>query len=146
MNMTRREESVPPDAALSSTQEGRRKVIVVDDSPFTLATTQEYLAGCGYDVRTGSSLDVFEQQMCGWVPDIILTDVRMPGMSGSALCTFLKNRTETSHVLVILFSSLSDSELEVLASRCGADGYFSKRQGMQRLGEHVESLCAEVLW
>jgi DNA-binding NarL/FixJ family response regulator len=125
----------------------RRKVIVVDDSELTLATTAAYLTtSCSYDVRTAASLAEFERQVAGWAPDIILTDESMPEVSGAALCHHLKNRADTAHVLVVLFSHLPDEELEVLAGRCGADGFCSKRHGMKRLGERIESLCEEVVW
>jgi DNA-binding response OmpR family regulator len=140
------EESVPPKAKESTLPPARRKVMVVDDSTLILATTREYLAECGFEVRTAASLAEFERHTRGWAPDIILTDESMPEVSGAALCAYLKNRAETAHVLVILFSSLPDAKLEELAARCGADGYCSKRSGMQHLGERIETLCAEVVW
>lgn len=144
--MNGQEERVGTSARRSSVPPARRRIIVVDDSPLALATTQACLASCGYDVRTAASLDEFERRICEWPPDIILTDVRMPEVSGAALCTWLKARADTSHVLVVLFSGLSDEELATLAVQCGADGYFSKRRGLDRLAELFESLCAEVLW
>jgi CheY-like chemotaxis protein len=144
--MTAYERSFPLTATPSPQPSGSRKVMIVDDSTLALATTREYLASCGYEVRIAESLAEFERQVRGWAPDIILTDEKMPEVSGADLCAFLKNRLDTAHVIVILFSNLPDSELEPLAARCGADGFCSKRRGMKQLGEHIESLCAEVVW
>jgi len=75
-----------------------------------------------------------------------LTDVSMPGMTGDELCQALKNRYETSAIPVVLFSSLPEDELAELARRCAADGYLTKRDGLDRLPEELRELCDSIAW
>ena len=81
-----------------------------------------------------------------WRPDVILTDVKMPGISGIELCRFLKSRYETAHVPVVLFSAVPPAELAGMARDCDADGYLSKVSGFVKLGEEISRLLDTVLF
>ena len=59
-------------------------------------------------------------------PDLILSDVMMPGMSGSALCSNIKSNFETSHIPVVLLTALSSVEYGIQGLNCGADDYITK--------------------
>jgi ligand-binding sensor domain-containing protein/AraC-like DNA-binding protein/nitrogen-specific signal transduction histidine kinase len=59
-------------------------------------------------------------------PDIILCDVLMPDMSGFEVIKQLKKDKETSHIPVILLTSLTDEEDKVKGFECGADDYITK--------------------
>jgi twitching motility two-component system response regulator PilH len=115
----------------------RTKVLLIDDSELSLELAAVVLAESGFDVRTSTTVRDFDLALGEWRPDLILTDVKMPGVSGVELCRFLKSRYETAHVPVVLFSGLPPSELMVLARECEADGYLSKLSGFDKLGEEV---------
>jgi DNA-binding response OmpR family regulator len=53
------------------------------------------------------------------------------------LCRLLKSSYETAHVPVVLFSALTNEELEVLARECDADGFLSKVNGLERLPDEL---------
>jgi two-component system sensor histidine kinase ChiS len=122
------------------------KILLIDDSEISLHFAEAVLEKAGYDVRASLSLDDFDRTLGNWAPDVILADVQMPGVSGVELCQMLKARYETAHVPVVLFSSLPDEELEVLARRCEADGYLSKVNGLDRLPQELAMLCDSILW
>jgi DNA-binding response OmpR family regulator len=142
----RRSTTRPPRANVSTGPPPPRKIVLMDDSALTLATAESHLSDRGYDVRTAASLNELERTLEEWAPDVLLADVGMPEVSGVELCKRLKRRSDTSHVIVVLFSNLLDSELETLAEKCGADGFVSKRAGLNRLGEKLDALLAEVVW
>jgi DNA-binding response OmpR family regulator len=123
-----------------------RKVLIVDDSDVLLYFEERVLVRAGFDVRTANSLDSFDEVLRSWWPDIVLTDVQMPDIRGDELCKVLKARMPTSQTPVVLFSSLPDAELAVLAQGCGADGFLSKHNGLERLVEELETLWASILW
>jgi CheY-like chemotaxis protein len=82
----------------------------------------------------------------GWRPDVILTDVDMPGVTGPELCRMLKSSYETAHVPVVLFSAVPSQELEHLARECEADGFLSKAAGLDRLPQELERLIETALF
>ncbi|HJZ87335.1 MAG TPA: response regulator [Polyangia bacterium] len=122
-----------------------RKILLIDDSALSRQVAQAALEEAGFDVREVATIKEFDRILLGWAPDMILTDVDMPEMTGGELCRFYKSRLP-KFVPVILFSSLSEEELAPLARACGADGFLSKRQGLQRLAQQIEELWESILW
>ena len=59
-------------------------------------------------------------------PDIIISDIMMPIMSGRELCKKIKSNFETSHIPVILLTALEGVDFEVEGYNCGADDYVNK--------------------
>ncbi|MBX7116942.1 MAG: response regulator [Myxococcaceae bacterium] len=125
---------------------GRQKILLIDDSEITLALEKAALEQRGYDVRATSTLLEFETTLKGWQPDLILTDIHMPEAKGTDICRTLKNEYNTQSIPIVLFSSLSEEELAKLAEQVGADGYLSKAQGLDALGEKVDELVESILW
>ena len=101
-------------------------MLLIDDNELTLLVTTSVLERAGFEVRPSTTVDQLTTALGVWRPDVILTDVRMPGMSGVELCRHLKATYETAHVPVVLFSSMSVEELEGLARTCEADGFLTK--------------------
>lgn len=126
--------------------EARHKVLLIDDSEVSLHFTAGVLSRAGFEVR--SSTDVYELGgvLGGWRPDVILTDVDMPGVTGVELCRMLKSSYETAHVPVVLFSALPSSELEVLARECEADGFLSKANGLEQVPRELTVLIETALF
>ena len=124
---------------------GSRKVLVIDDSEISLHFASQVLQRAGFDVRTSTTVDT-NGDLGHWHPDVILTDVRMPGVSGVELCRMLKSRYETAHVPVVLFSGLPPEELELLARDCEADGFLSKMNGLDRLPEELSLLLDSAVF
>ena len=124
----------------------RHKVLLIDDSEVSLHFTAGVLSRAGFEVR--SSTDVYElgTVLGGWRPDVILTDVDMPGVTGVELCRMLKSSYETAHVPVVLFSALPSSELEVLARECEADGFLSKANGLEQVPRELTNLIETALF
>jgi|SRR5690606_8828409 len=123
---------------------GSRKVLVIDDSEISLHFASQVLERAGFDVRTSTTVET--DALGEWRPDVILTDVRMPGISGVELCRMLKSRYDTAHVPVVLFSAMAPQELEVLARDCEADGYLSKLNGLDNLPEELSLLLETTMF
>lgn len=122
------------------------KILVIDDSLMSLQVVDAYLTENGFDIRTTDKLDEFDRLLGQWRPNLILTDVNMPGMSGPELCSKLKSMYETSEIPIVLFSSLSNDELAALARQCSADGFLTKVNGLENLVEEIRALCESLSW
>lgn len=118
---------------------GKHKLLLVDDSEITLRLVAAVLTEAGYEVRTSIGVENISVALEGWRPDVILTDVDMPGMTGVQLCRRLKSLYETAHVPVVLFSARPTAELQRLAQECEADGFLCK-SGLEQLPGEVAFL------
>lgn len=104
------------------------------------------LEGRGYEVEATSSLVEFEKTLESFKPHLILTDLHMPDAKGTDICRTLKNEFKTQDIPIVIFSSLGDEELGKLAQQVGADGFLSKANGLEALGEKIDELVESILW
>lgn len=122
------------------------KVLLIDDSEISLHFVAGVLLRAGYEVRTAADVDHLDTVLGDWRPDIILTDVNMPGVSGLELCRMLKSSYETAHVPVVLFSAVPHHELEGMARDCEADGFLSKSAGLDRLPRELAHMIETAVF
>ena len=101
-------------------------VLVVDDTPANLALITETLSSVGYTVLTSLSGDRTLKRLQAYIPDLILLDVRMPGMDGFETCRQIKANPDTQSIPIIFITALSDTESIVKGFSLGAVDYISK--------------------
>ncbi len=73
-------------------------------------------------------------------PDIIVSDIMMPGMDGYTLCKRIKENIETSHIPVILLTALNDDTSQLCGYKNGADAYIAKPFDIEMLSEQIGSV------
>src|SRR5690606_3149587 len=111
-------------------------------SPTQLEALRALLAGAGYDVTTSRSGEEALQQVRERPPDLVLTDVLMPGMSGYELCARIKQECDGNDApAVVLLTSLQDPRDIVRGLESRADSYITKPYQP----EHLLSRIATVL-
>ena len=124
----------------------KKRILILDDSTITLEMEKAVLEDRGYKVAIASNLLEFQAQMDGFQPEIILTDLMMPDISGKDIVRVLKQDFHTEKIPIILFSSKPDDELEVISEQAGADGFLSKSHGIDKLGDMVDEMVESILW
>jgi CheY-like chemotaxis protein len=124
----------------------KMRILLLDDSIITLEMEKAVLEDRGYKVAVASNLLEFQSQLDVFQPEVILTDLMMPDVSGKDIVRVLKQDFHTEKIPIILFSSKTDEELEPIAEQVGADGFLSKSHGIDRLGDMVDELVDSIIW
>lgn len=124
----------------------KKKILLLDDSAITLEMEKAVLEDRGYRVAVASNLLEFQAQLDQFQPEVILTDLMMPDISGKDIVRVLKQDFHTEKIPIVLFSSKTDEELEPIAEQAGADGFLSKSHGIDKLGDMVDELVDSIIW
>ena len=124
----------------------KKRILLLDDSIITLEMEKAVLEERGYKVAIASNLLEFQAQLDQFQPEVILTDLMMPDISGKDIVRVLKQDFHTEKIPIILFSSKTDEELEPIAEQAGADGFLSKSHGIDRLGDMVDEIVDSIIW
>jgi DNA-binding NtrC family response regulator len=100
------------------------RVMVVDDDADTLSLLREVVAKEGYQVETAEDAETALQKLSEWQPDLVITDIHMPGKDGLALLAAV--REKAPDILVILLTAYGSLKTAVDAIKAGAFDYLSK--------------------
>lgn len=115
-------------------------ILIVEDSPSEMELMSHYLREGGFLVlnATGAkqALEVALEQK----PNIILTDVVMPGMSGFELCRSLKKNPITQKIPIIICTSKNQEIDRLWGMKQGADAYITKPFSREQLIQSVKSI------
>ncbi|MDR0478147.1 MAG: sigma-54 dependent transcriptional regulator [Desulfobulbaceae bacterium] len=102
-----------------------KRVLVVDDAPDMLALLVRLLEKkCGYETRQVSSANKALENIAFWHPDVVLTDIRMPGLDGMDFFRRLKEIDPT--ITTIIMTGYGTVEIAVRAIKDGAFDFFEK--------------------
>lgn len=120
----------------TSDQDAHGNILVVDDESQITRVLRTALAGHGYNVRTAGDGDEALEVMRDWPPDLVITDLSMPNMSGLELCQRIRSK---SSVPIIVLSVRGEERPKVQALDAGADDYVTKPFNMNELIARVRA-------
>ncbi len=120
------------------------KVLIVDDDQELRKYLSSVLAK-DFKVKEAADGNEALKVISDWQPDIVISDVVMPGMDGLMLLKRLKTNSDTSHIPVVLLSSKVALADRMAGWDKGADGYLGKPFNMDELIALVDTLIENRL-
>lgn len=114
------------------------KILVADDNPSNVELLKDILRVSGYQILSAqdgkTALTIAQEQ----IPDLVILDINMPGMSGIDVCAELKQNDITSRIPIIMLTAMTDVENRVKALSLGADDYLTKPYSPRELVARIQ--------
>lgn len=101
-------------------------ILIIDDVPDNLRFLSELLIKAGYTVRKVTNGEMGIESAVLEPPDLILLDIKMPGISGYQVCDRLKSSDRTHQIPIIFLSALDEEAEKVMAFQAGGVDYILK--------------------
>jgi len=113
-----------------------KRILVIDDEFQITRVLKRSLGAHRYDVRTAADGDSGLDTVSDFHPDLVITDLSMPGMSGIEVCKAIRR---TADVPIIVLSVKGEEQTKVEALDAGADDFITKPFGMNELLARVRA-------
>ncbi|WP_291856921.1 two-component regulator propeller domain-containing protein [Marinilabilia sp.] len=121
---------------------GRKMSILIVEDNERLKSFLEVSLRDEFNVCTASdgqmALDIVHRK----TPDMVVSDILMPGMDGFELCEKMKSNSETAHIPVVLLTALEGKALQLKGLGLGADAYLTKPFDLRLLEGRIKSIIS----
>ncbi|HJT29633.1 MAG TPA: response regulator transcription factor [Pyrinomonadaceae bacterium] len=121
-----------------------KRLLVVDDEPNLLRAVAACLKAEDYEVSTARSGHEALMQLANSVPDLIISDIRMPGMDGYKLARQLRGSPRTALVPIVFLTAKDETADRIEGFRVGVDAYLTKPFEPEELIAVVNAILQRV--
>ena len=121
-----------------------KRLLVVDDDPGLLLAVSETLRAEGHDVATARRGADALVRVAEALPDLIISDIRMPGMDGYQLVRKLRSSARTRLVPVVFLTAKDETADRIQGFRTGVDAYITKPFEPEELAAIVSAILNRV--
>lgn len=134
--------SATPSTTTPSHPERRHEILVVDDVAANVRLLSRILEDNGYQVRAAINGEMALQSIAAQAPDLVLLDIKMPGLNGFEVCKRLQDAPLTRGIPIIFISAMGEVEDKVNAFQVGGVDYitkpFANEEVLSRVHTHLE--------
>ena len=116
------------------------RILIVDDEPTLRRTLRANLLARGYEVALAETGEDALAQATARLPDLVILDLMLPGLSGLDVCRLLRAR---SAMPILVLSARGEEQTKVRALDMGADDYLTKPFGMDELLARLRALLRQ---
>lgn len=120
-----------------------RKLLIAEDNDELRNYLEKELTETGYKVMAAADGNEAADLLRKHKPDLVITDVMMPGMNGFQLCSSIKRELGTCHIPVIMLTAIHDKDYLLEGYRSGADDYVKKPFDMAYILTRIDSLLED---
>ena len=121
-----------------------KRLLVVDDDPGLLLAVSEILRSEGYNVMTARRAGEALVRVAENLPDLIISDIRMPGMDGFQLVQKIRSSPRSRLVPIIFLTAKDEISDRIVGFRSGVDAYITKPFEPDELVAVVASILERV--
>ena len=119
-----------------------KKILLVDDEEDFLAVIRAALEIRGFEIMTANSAIEAGLELSSKKPDLILMDIRMPGIDGFQACAAIKKNSDTANIPIMIVSALSEDAQIERAHKMGIPDYFVKPIDIEKLVKRIKEALA----
>jgi two-component system alkaline phosphatase synthesis response regulator PhoP len=119
-----------------------RKILLVDDEEGFLSVIKEALEIRGFDIVTAKSAIEAGLELSSKKPDLILMDIKMPGIDGLQACAAIKKNPDTVNIPIIIVSAISEDAQIKRARKMGIPDYFVKPVDIESLVKKIKEILS----
>jgi DNA-binding response OmpR family regulator len=117
-----------------------RKILLVDDEEGFLSVIKEALEIRGFDIVTAKNAIEAGLELSSKRPDLILMDIKMPGIDGLQACSAIKKNPGTASIPVMVVSAISEEAQIKRAHKMGIPDYFVKPVDIEKLVKRIKEV------
>lgn len=121
---------------------GKPELLIIEDNDELRKFLSDEFAS-EFSVSTASNSEDGFSMACKKIPDLIISDIVLPGESGLSFCKKIKEDLRTSHIPVILLTAKTSTEDQIVGLESGADAYLPKPFSLQILKVQVKQIIIE---
>ena len=132
--------SADPEARSAQGRSVSAHILVVDDTPANVKLLVDVLAAKGYRLSAAASGEEAVARIAEQMPDLVLLDIMMPGLSGYDVCRRIRANPATALLPVVLCTSLDPKQERINGIEAGADDFLPKPINQAELFARVRSL------
>ncbi|MCB1042056.1 MAG: EAL domain-containing protein [Acidobacteria bacterium] len=115
------------------------RVLLLEDDRVTSASVQKFLELQGNDVHALGSGDSIIEILDRFDPDVVITDIEMPGLNGFQVTSQIKQSRRHQHIPVLIISGQTDRETVLRGLQVGAEDFVRKPFNMEELNARVRN-------
>lgn len=117
------------------------KILVVDDEASVAEWITQEIMTANSDFKVLHASDGYSagEIVASSLPDVVILDLRMPGLDGFDVCQRIKSSKKTQHISVIAITAHHSEEAKARILECGARAYFTKPLDITLLIKEIES-------
>ncbi len=132
-------EALPQVLPAGEPGEGPYRVLIVEDDPSQALFAESVLAGTGMQAQVVSVGSEVMDAMAAFHPDLVLTDLHMPGLNGAEITTLIRAHAAFAHTPIVFLTGDPDPETQFEMLQVGADDFLTKPVRPRHLIAAVES-------